>query len=493
MKKFFTLVSLVLSSLSIMATDYTNCKMTISSNTSSNVESSQATVSINGTTFTVNGLKYAGTDLGNVVLSDLQVTDGYSDGSLVYATSTPQYITIGGEKVAANFRGEVRNSKFRGILNLTINGQNYIAMIGDKANELGQLANAGFEDFHDASGTKEPNGWHSFKTCTGAFKSTASKANNTFIESTDKHSGANCVKVQSDILKVMGSISQPANGTLTTGRLHAGSMSATNTANNSTLDFSDKDKDGNGAPFYTVFTNKPDGLNVWVKYKGNVSGHPYATVKAILANGKVQDPETTSIQGNIIARAENKTIESKNFAWQELNLPFAYVNKNAPKGILVTISTNADAGKASSDNSKLDVIYVDDIALTYKSGLKTATYKGGNLTFEGNKAAIETEGAANEADFNITSDGEGAYVSKVLKANEGEAGKSTLYVTITSNDLKTSNCYEVAITDKTATGIYNVKTDSSATASTLYNLAGQQVSNSYKGIVIKNGKKYMNK
>lgn len=493
MKKLYTIVSLMLSSLSIMATDFKDCSMAIKSNISTNIEKSNTTVFINGNTFSINGLKYDNTDLGNVELTNLQVINGYSDGTMVYATSEPQYITIGGEKVAANFRGEVRKSKFRGILNLTVNGSNYIAMIGDKADELGQLPNAGFENFHDASDTsdtKEPNGWHSFKTCTGSQSGTAKKANNTFIESTEKHSGTNCVKVQSALL-LFNTI--PANGTMTTGRLHADSMKADNTANNSTMDFSDKGKDGNGDPFYPIFTTKPDAITVWVKFKGNVKDYPNATVNAILANDKVQDPEKDDYKKNVIARATNATIESKNFAWQELNIPFEYANKNTPKGMLVTISTNAKAGKASSDKKNLDVIYVDDIAMIYNSSLKSAQYKNTNLSFADNKAAIEIEGKANEADFSIASDGEGAYISKVLKTNEGETGKSTLYITITSNDLQKSNCFEVAITDKTATGIFNIKSDSNATSSTLYNLAGQQVSNSYKGIIIKNGKKYINK
>ena len=480
----------MLSSLSIMATDFKDCSMAIKSNISTNIEKSNTTVSINGNTFSINGLKYDNTDLGNVELTNLQVINGYSDGTMVYATSEPQYITIGGEKVAANFRGEVRNSKFRGILNLTVNGSNYIAMIGDKADELGQLPNAGFENFHDASGTKELNGWHSFKTCTGSQSGTAKKANNTFIESTEKHSGTNCVKVQSALL-LFNTI--PANGTMTTGRLHAGSMSANDTANNSTLDFSDKGTDGNRDPFYPIFTTKPDAMTVWVKFKGNVKDYPNATVKAILANDKVQDPEKDDYKKNVIERAANAQIKSNNFAWQKLNIPFEYANKNTPKGVLVTISTNAEAGKASSDKKNLDVIYVDDIAMIYNSGLKSAQYKNTNLSFTDNKTAIEIEGKANEADFSIASDGEGAYISKVLKTNESETGKSTLYITITSNDLQKSNCFEVAITDKTATGIFNIKSDSNATSSTLYNLAGQQVSNSYKGIIIKNGKKYINK
>lgn len=508
MKKLYTIVSLMLSSLSIMATDFKDCSMAIKSNISTNIEKSNTTVSINGRTFSINGLKYDNTDLGNVELTNLQVINGYSDGTMVYATSEPQYITIGGEKVAANFRGEVRNSKFRGILNLTVNGSNYIAMIGDKADELGQLPNAGFEEFHTAtvtikdiiapSGTfksDEPNSWHSFQSATGSKKKYVGSSIDTYKEDNDKRTGSTdkrCVKIQSSIVKVVG-IEKQANGTMTTGRLYAGSTSATDPANNSTMDFADKGTDGNGDPFYPIFTTKPDAMTVWVKFKGNVKEHPYATVKAILANDKVQDPEIDDYKKNVIARAANAKIKSNNFAWQELNIPFEYANKNTPKGMLVTISTNAEAGKASSDKNNLDVIYVDDIAMIYNSGLKSAQYKNTNLSFADHKAAIEIEGKANEADFSIASDGEGAYISKVLKTSEGETGKSTLYITITSNDLQKSNCFEVAITDKTATGIFNIKSDSNATSSTLYNLAGQQVSNSYKGIIIKNGKKYINK
>lgn len=87
MKKLYTIVSLMLSSLSIMATDFKDCSMTIKSNISTNIEKSNTTVFINRNTFSINGLKYDNTDLGNVELTNLQIIDGYSDGTMVYATS----------------------------------------------------------------------------------------------------------------------------------------------------------------------------------------------------------------------------------------------------------------------------------------------------------------------------------------------------------------------------------------------------------------------
>ena len=52
---------------------------------------------------------------------------------------------------------------------------------------------------------------------------------------------------------------------------------------------------------------------------------------------------------------------------------------------------------------------------------------------------------------------------------------------------------KLTVTRGGTTAISNVEASASAKASTLYNLAGQQVSESYKGIVVKNGKKYLNK
>ncbi len=44
-----------------------------------------------------------------------------------------------------------------------------------------------------------------------------------------------------------------------------------------------------------------------------------------------------------------------------------------------------------------------------------------------------------------------------------------------------------------ATGISNVAVEAEAATGAIYNLAGQQVSESYKGVVVKNGKKYVNR
>ena len=73
----------------------------------------------------------------------------------------------------------------------------------------------------------------------------------------------------------------------------------------------------------------------------------------------------------------------------------------------------------------------------------------------------------------------------VVKINVAEGG--TYYVLCTGSKLGFFGFkYEVG----TSTGISSVKAEAAHNGKT-YNLAGQQVSDSYKGLVIKNGKKYV--
>ena len=55
------------------------------------------------------------------------------------------------------------------------------------------------------------------------------------------------------------------------------------------------------------------------------------------------------------------------------------------------------------------------------------------------------------------------------------------------------NLYDIKVTPSTPTGITNVNAAAVAADAPAYNLAGQKVAPSYKGIVIKNGKKFLNK
>lgn len=69
------------------------------------------------------------------------------------------------------------------------------------------------------------------------------------------------------------------------------------------------------------------------------------------------------------------------------------------------------------------------------------------------------------------------------------AKKGDVVITYPTNSV---NFYGFELVSGT-TGITNIDAASSAKSSSLYNLAGQQVNKDYKGVVIQNGKKFLNK
>lgn len=76
--------------------------------------------------------------------------------------------------------------------------------------------------------------------------------------------------------------------------------------------------------------------------------------------------------------------------------------------------------------------------------------------------------------------------SFTVKYNQNKAAKILIY-----SGKSGMNIYDIKFTPANVSdGISNISVDS-AKAGKTYNLAGQQVSDSYKGLVIKNGKKYV--
>ena len=70
-----------------------------------------------------------------------------------------------------------------------------------------------------------------------------------------------------------------------------------------------------------------------------------------------------------------------------------------------------------------------------------------------------------------------------------EAGK-TYYAFNPKSQL---GCYGFQFVGGGADGISDIAADKAALSDKVFNLAGQQVSNGFRGIVVKNGKKFVNK
>lgn len=252
---------------------------------------------------------------------------------------------------------------------------------GDDTTKKPQIIGGNFEKWHTAKyeelTSDEPDGWHSFMSAHPTMDMFGNACRNTHTSISKEvrpgSTGSNSVKLTSGIVKV-SVVKVPANGTLTTGRLIAGSSTASSTKNNSTSDPSSTEKDGAGNPFYAPLTARPDSIVAWVKFKQGTlkdkhKDYKYATISAIIHdNTKYQDPEDKRYK-NVVAKAKNDKIESNGFKWQRISIPFDYESYKAnnvdPHNILITFSTNAEPGVASTDANNPDIMFIDDVELVY--------------------------------------------------------------------------------------------------------------------------------
>lgn len=507
MRKLFTLITSLLVAATASATDYTD-SLEVNINGSSTKTIATITINTNedGTyNFSLNNFKLnENYPVGNIAIDNVQGTtvDGVTylsvDRNIKITDGDDPNVTVwlgpmlpGGD-VPVKMVAELRGDKLYTVIDIDMSaalGQVIKVTFGDGGY---QIPNSDFENFYIANKKiYEPMHWHSFANAGGSLASFVNSTEHTFI-STDVRPGStgkSSVSVKST--SVLGII---ANGTITTGRMIAGDMSATNTDNHAEINLSSTDKDTNGDPFHVEYNGQPDSLAVWVKFsqgKANAS-HPYATVSAVVTDGTYyQDPEDKTYT-NKMAEARNTTIATTGGEWKRISIPFTYVDRSiSPKAILVTISTNADAGQGSNG----DEIIVDDLSLVYKAPKATAiSIKGDAVSGFANGTTVTLSKSYENLsvdDITVTADLENA---KVLKTVEQDGDNAIVTVKVTSNDLQSVETYIVSVpnTKATTTGITNVApAKASNSAAEIYSVSGQRVSTMQPGkvyIVKKDGK-----
>ena len=289
-----------------------------------------------------------------------------------------------------------------------------------------QVENSDFENFLSNG---EPNRWHGFKSAKGGFASMAQSSLGSSDDTRPGTTGSKSAVVTSG--SVIGIIN---NGTFTTGQLAAGSMSATNTANNAQMDKSSTATDNNGEKFYMPLSGHPDAVKVWIKFSQGTTNadHPYASANAVIFDGSYyQDPENTTYT-NKVAMARNNRITV--CGWTELTIPFDYdnyknnegvTNYNANGGaILVTFGTNADPGQGS----KGDQLWVDDMELLYYSELAPAKYDGATVNFTNGAATVDAQYDATK--LVVTSNGHSATIETSYNEESG-----VLTITVKGEDI----------------------------------------------------------
>lgn len=456
--------------------------------------------------------------VGNVRVKNVP-SKTYNDGTVTLATEQEiviekgdldgvkedEWIGPGLEELTVNVYGRIKAGKLYATINIAYMG-NIVVEFGENGYQIG---NSDFEAFHEAkyksNTSDEPDFWHSFMSSTGTYAGFVSGTTHTFINDADDDAdnvrpgstGKKSLKVVSAVVHI-GPKKIPANGTVTTGRLKAGAMSASNPDNCSFMDLSKTDVDANGDPFEARLNGQPDALKVWVKFKQGTldesnKENVYATVSAVITDGTYyQDPEKNNVTyKNVVAKAVNNKIESKGFAWQELTVPFDYdtyaANKADTKAILVTFSTNAQPGVGSTDANTPDELWIDDMSLVYYSQLSSLTVKGASVTgfdkdtYDYN---MTCEGEVTADDINVVATGRQAVVGKKVEKT-AEGYKAT--ISVTAADYRETHVYTVNIKTAAPSGINAAVNNTTAAPAAIYNAAGQRVNAAAKGLnIVKN-------
>ena len=466
MRKLSTLFCAVLMTLSAMATDYKG-NLTVSINGEGSTQPATISIVENAGKYNLSILNFmlgegeSVLPVGNIVID--HVPGAVNGGLTTLCTNQEIQIPAGNvEGVAEDewlgpLLGNVpveMNARFTAeyvVTDIHINMVELDQVIDVKFENVGthfQMPNSDFETWSTANNA--PKNWHGFesvKVKNVLFNS--AKSNTKLISSSLIRPGSKGVKsAVVTCSKVVGVI---ANGTMTNGRLYAGSMTPTDPANHSETNLSSTDKDANGDPFATPMYAKPDSVKFWMRFtqaKAQASD-PYAAFNAVITDGTYyQDPENKTYTNKVAVAAPNKADMTVG-DWRLVSCPFDYASYAAngaeAKAILLTVSTNATPGKGSYSNGVADSVYVDDLELVYAAGIKSISFKGQALDL----ATIQTTGielaadeAVSAADFEVVKEGEDAKVTKLVEAT---ADGYVAVITAVSADLKTQVAYEINI------------------------------------------------
>lgn len=467
MRKLSTLFCAVLMTLSAMATDYKG-NLTVSINGEGSTQPATISIVENAGKYNLSILNFMLDEgesvlpVGNIVIENVtgavagNLTTLYVNKNITIQKGNAAGIAddawLGpmlGE-VPVKMSSSFNTNGFLGV-NIDINMMTLGQVINVSFENVGnhfQMPNSDFETWSTATDNNAPKHWHGFESVKGKLSGTA-KSKTKLVSSKNVRPGSkgltSAVVTSSSVWGVI------ANGTMTNGRLAAGSMKPTNSANHSETNLSSTDKDDNGDPFATPMYAKPDSVKFWMRFtqaKAQAS-YPNAAFNAVITDGTYyQDPEDKDYTNKVAVAAPNKADMTVG-DWRLVSCPFDYASYAAngaeAKAILLTVSTNATPGKGSYSNGVADSVYVDDLELVYAAGIKSISFKGQALDL----ATIQTTGielaadeAVSAADFEVVKEGEDAKVTKLVEAT---ADGYVAVITAVSADLKTQVAYEINI------------------------------------------------
>jgi len=181
-------------------------------------------------------------------------------------------------------------------------------------------------------------------------------------------------------------------------------------------------------------------------------------------------------------------------------------------GFVLTVTDKVEGGKISIDSNKQyfgTVENWDKYEFRLKTGGKSDTKNALKLTIPAAGSLTIAMRSSSSSDTRNVAFTQGSTELKSFEVKDANCTKGTVdgidnktvfdYYTIdnvAAGDVNISysggtNFYAFIL--KTATGIYTIDSTKVINNGAIYNLAGQKVNENYKGIVIKNGKKYIQK
>ncbi len=282
-----------------------------------------------------------------------------------------------------------------------------------------QIGNSNFESW-DNYGTSsvEPTNWNSFMNAdVGSFFGSGLVAGQQVDRSPLKRPGsAGSYSARIWCRSILG---VAANGNMTCGKINAGSATATSTSNYNKTVLGD-------ALYSEAFTDTPDSLVVWVRYRPVTTNAGYqARVScAIHTNVAFKDPNDLTNTTTCKAVAQMNISYASN-TWQRLSIPFVNVNASLTGAyILTTFTTNKTPGVGDIGDS----LFIDDMELVYvpKASFTadlTTVCPGGSVAFTSTSTNYPTSYSWNF--------GDGSPVSTAQNPSHPFTNPGTYNVTLT--------------------------------------------------------------
>lgn len=236
---------------------------------------------------------------------------------------------------------------------LTASAQNFQPLNGD------------FEQWDGSSVTAEPSHWNSFATSDGSYAGLASTPHHYHRRNQNGQNSYLTIYTKS----IMGI---KANGNMTTGRIHAGAMSASSSSNYNYTQRSNSD-------FSQPFTATPDSMYVKVSFYASSSSSRAHVLAYVHGDNDFKDPgddgNTSKYAAKAVAATTRTTSSASSMSWTELKVPFDYSGTATPAYLLISITTNETPGGGSANDS----LSVDDIRFVYSSWLTDILVDGSSI------------------------------------------------------------------------------------------------------------------